>query len=319
MKRTWMFLIGFAGMAMNFLLMGLVNLGNRGTVGAGGGGAGGSGGDGDGGAGGGANDSGSGNGGAGGGAAAAGSGNFAVPEVYKEKGWAKKVKSLDDVYKQLDTLDSLAGKKTVVPDFDNATPDEVEAFFSQLRPKDKAYKFPENSNKEVVEAISEAFYQAGAPKAMANKIIDAYTKIEKNIMEQRFSKDGLQKILKESFGKDGGDHAKIAGGVINFTKGMLNDQDQQFIDNHMPNDVLGVFYRFAHSVMTKYGVKEGTVEGGGGAGEHGAQDTEADFSKKAGDLRKQIRELSRKPHTEADKKRLTDQLSKLYSDHNKNK
>lgn len=311
-----MFLMGLTGIALNWVLMALVNLGNRGAVGAGGGTGGNGGGDGggEGGDEGGGNGSGGGSGGNGG-----GSGTFTVPEAYKEKNWAKKVKSIDDVYRQLDTLDSLAGKKTVVPDFDTATQEELTSFFNQLRPKDKAYTFPEGSNKELVEAMSEAFHQAGAPKALANKIIEAYAGFEKKVIEQRFSADGLQKVLKDSFGKDGSDYKEVSGKVINFTKELLSTDDQKLIDGKMSNDILGVFYRFAHSVMTKYGVVEGTTEGGGAGGGHGHQNTEGDFQKKVSDLRKQIQDLSKKPHVAEEKKRLMDKLTALYKERNKTK
>ena len=206
-----------------------------------------------------------------------------------------------------------------MPDFDTATQEELTSFFNQLRPKDKAYTFPEGSNKELVEVMSEAFHQAGAPKALANKIIEAYVGLEKKALEQRFSAEGLQKVLKDSFSKDGSDYKEISGKVIHFTKELLTADDQKLIDGKMPNDILGVFYRFAHSVMTKYGVKEGTIEGGGAGGGHGIQKTEAEFQKNVSDLRKQIQDLSKKPHTAEDKKRLVDQLNTLYKDRNKTK
>lgn len=64
--------------------------------------------------------------------------DFAIPEAYKDKPWASKVKSHDDLWKQLENTQSLIGKKAIAPDFKTATPQEIEDYYSQMRPADKA-------------------------------------------------------------------------------------------------------------------------------------------------------------------------------------
>lgn len=315
--------LGILGVVLHFILLGFLNtmgLGNqRGQVGAGGDGDGsgdgkgtGSDGAGDG------KGTGTGDGkgagdGTGTGDGKGAQGAFAVPETFKDKGWAKKIKTQDDLFKLVDSQDTLIGKKTVVPDFEKGDPKEIEAYLATLRGdakvEDYAGLLPKELNKEAAGKIAKVLFDNGLPKPLASKIIAGYAAIEKEVMTQRFSKDGIDGMLKESFGKDGADYKKVAGGVVNFTKELLSAEDQNFIDTQLPNDALGVFYRLAHSVMSKFGVKEGYIAGEGG-GEGGSG--KGDIAKRAGELRKQIADLSGKPHTAADKKKLVDELNALY-------
>jgi hypothetical protein len=315
--------LGILGVLLHFILLGFLNtigLGNqRGQLGAGGDGAGDGSGDGKGtGAGDGTGDgkgTGTGDGKGSGDGTGDGKGDqqFSVPEAYKEKGWAKKVKTQEELFKLVDSQDVLIGKKTVVPDFEKGDPKDIEAYLAQLRGdaklEDYAALLPKDLDKESAGEISQLLFSGGLPKPLASKIIAGYAAIEQKVMAKRFSKDGIDGMLKESFGKDGADYKKVAGGVVNFTKELLSEEDQKFIDTKLPNDALGVFYRLAHSVMSKFGVKEGYIAGEGG-GEGGSG--KGDISKRAGELRKQIADLSGKPHTAADKKKLVDELNALY-------
>lgn len=246
---------------------------------------------------------------------------FTIPDQYRyntddagqrtEKSWVSKVKSEADLYKQMDNLTALAGKKRTAPDFENATPQEIEEFLSLTRPQEKsAYDglFPEGSNEALKAKITDVFHAQGIHPKIGKAIADAYIEIEQAEMQKRFSADGLKEIFKGMFGNE---FEQKSGETINFTKELLSEADREYIDKKMPNETLGVFYRFAKSVMDKFGVKEGTKAGEGGEGRAGI--TGDDLRKQADDVRKQLREISQRQHTQAEKAELTKKLQNIYA------
>lgn len=239
------------------------------------------------------------------GQAGAGQGAFTIPEAYKDKGWAQKVKNLDDLYKQIDTLDSLKGKKLVVPDFEKGDPKDIEEYFKQTRPKDKSeYVFPEGSAKEVTDKIADILYQNGIPKVLGNKIISSYTEIEKSLISERYSKDGMEKVLKTSFGDE---YQKVAGESANLLKKHLSQDDQKLLEK-IPNEHLGLIYRLTSNVIKTYGIKEGAA-GEAGAGAGGAKGNIEETRKT---IRAKIEALSKRNHTADEKQKLIKELDATY-------
>lgn len=302
-------LISFFGFIANFLLIALMHLGIRGAVGD----EGGDGGDGSSGGSGGAaggGEGGDGKSGAGQGSDGQGAqGNkppaFSVPDAYKEKGWAKKVKSLDDVFQQIDTLDSLKGKKTVVPDFEKATPTEIEEYFKQTRPQDKKdYVFAEGSDKEFSEGVAEILYKYGTHKFIGNKILAECSALAGKIKAKQFDKASMAKTMQESFG-EGFD--KIAGETANLLRQHLSEADVKLLES-IPNNHLGLIYRLANNFKKAYGIKESAAAGNGG-GEGGAGGDKV-AQRKA--IRTQLDALSKRMHTAEEKQSLINQLEATY-------
>lgn len=56
--------------------------------------------------------------------------SFSIPEEYSGKGWVEKIKSQDDLFKQIDNLDSLVGKRQIPGE--NAPDQEWNEFFSKI-------------------------------------------------------------------------------------------------------------------------------------------------------------------------------------------
>lgn len=232
-------------------------------------------------------------------------GTFAVPKEYAEKGWAKKIKSQEDVFKLIDNLDSLAGKKMVVPDFEKAPQADIDAYLANLRgdTKTEDYVFPVGIDKEVAGKISKVLFDGGIPKALANRIITGYTAIEKEISATKFSQEGLDNILKTSFGDD---YKKTAGETANLLKKHLSPEDSKLLES-VPNEHLGIIYRLVNNFIKTHGIKEGAASDAAGGGSAGGN---KEAIRK--DLRAKIQELSKRPHTAAEKQALTDQLTATY-------
>lgn len=249
---------------------------------------------------------GEGQGGAGSGEGAGqGAQQFSVPKEYAEKGWAKKVKTQEDVFKLIDNLDGLAGKKMVVPDFEKSTPEEINTYLATLRGDTKIedYKFPEGANKEIAGKIAQMLFDNGTPKAIGNKIIASYSELEKSVVAQRYSKEGMETVLKTSFGDD---YQKTAGASANLLAKHLSAEDRKVLEK-IPNEHLGLIYRLTNNIIKAYGIKE-EVDGSGGQGGAGAGDVEA--TRKA--IRAEITELSKRSHTAEEKQKLIDKLEATY-------
>ena len=230
---------------------------------------------------------------------------FSVPKEYAEKGWAKKVKTQDDVYKLIDNLDATVGKKMVVPDFEKGDPKEIEAFVNMLRPKSKdEYSFGEGVDKELAGKAAEIFHKHGIPASLLNKAIPEYIALEKAKAAAMYSKEGMEEILKTSFGDS---YKETTGKTTNFLKENLSKEDAELLES-LPNEQMGVVYRLAKKVIDAYGVKETGQAGEGGGGKHSGNVEEVRKS-----LRTQMSEMKKRPHNAEDYQKLLDQLSATYS------
>lgn len=122
---------------------------------------------------------GSGDGGAGdGGNAGAGSGtDFTIPDAYKNEGWAKDIKSTDDLWKKTHGSQKLIGERAV-PKYEDK-PEVHEAWFSKTRPEGGKYKLNEEGifenfkgNQEFSSALTGVFNKAGLTQRQVDILMD---------------------------------------------------------------------------------------------------------------------------------------------------
>ena len=239
-------------------------------------------------------------------------GDFKIPDAYKDKPWAAKVKSMDDVFKQLDNLDQLAGKKSIVPDLKTATPEEREAFYAQTRPKDlNAYVIADEINgfpiaPETKEGVRKIFSENGISEVQGNAVIEAYNKLGDAMIKKQFDVEDLKATMKANFGDQG---EAVIGKVRNTIKGMMTPEDQAMLDR-MPNNYLGPVYRTLGNVIQRFGVKETDTAHFQGAGNAGgtAQDV---VTQRAG-IRAEIAKLGSQPHTTEEANALRQKLADTY-------
>lgn len=229
--------------------------------------------------------------------------DFKIPDAYKEKGWAKNVKSVDDLFKIHDDAQALIGKKKIVPDFDNATEQEIESYFDQLRPKD-GYDglFPDGTDDGKKKTLGELLQKSGLSKVQAKRLVEGYSAMEQETVQKMFDKDDFLNTLKESFG---GNFEKQAGETAVLIKKNLNDADRAALDE-VPNKYLGLIYRLANNLNQAYGASESGILG------EGKTPSVVDVSAQKKDVRAQLEALGKRPHTAEEKQALVDQLDKLY-------
>lgn len=239
---------------------------------------------------------------------------FAVPDAYKDKPWANKIKTGDDLWKQLENAQTLIGRRNPVPDFNNATPQEIEDFLGQMRPESKdAYDFSGGDKDYVASELdpqfAEALHKAGLPPKIANSLINDLRGVITAAGEKVYDPQGFLDEMERTFGN--GYETKV-NQTRQLLEGNLNAADKAVMEN-MPNSQLAVMFRLAANLQKAYGAKE---SGLGGEHKAGGDNTKS-VDETRRDLRKQIAELDRKPHEAADKQRLVDQLQATYSTTNK--
>lgn len=234
---------------------------------------------------------------------------FKLPDEYKDKAWASKIKSQDDLYKQIDNLQTLVGKKTVIPNLKDASPEEREAFYSQLRGKDATeYPIPDNpafpTLPEAVETIPKLFMDNGVSPTQAEAIIKGYQEFGAKMVAKQYDPEEYKASMQTAFGNE---WEKVTGQVRNTIKGMMNADDQKALDT-IPNHLLGVVYRTLGNTVKAYGIKETDAAHFQGSGNAAPTDV---ASVREG-LRNQLNALGMRPHTSQEKDSLIDQINATY-------
>jgi hypothetical protein len=231
--------------------------------------------------------------------------DFKVPDAYKDKPWAQKIKTQEDLYKQIDNLDGLVGKKAVVPDFEKATPEEMEEYFARTRPADKtAYDFGENVSADFAEPVTDLMHKYGVPPKIATQMAADYAAIEQAKLAEAMSSDGFKAVMQKSFG-DKFDGA--VSQVVALHKTHLSGDDQKMMDT-LPNEYLGLVYRLSANMAKAYGA----AETGQAADPKGSAPPSNDIASVQKNLRQQIRDLDNRPHTEAERVKLVEDLANTY-------
>lgn len=247
---------------------------------------------------------------------------FSIPDEYKDSSWATKVKSQDDLYKQLDNMDSLVGKKTIKPiDYETASEEEIAAYHESTAVQDiKDYTFGEGGNDDFNTAIAGVFQKVGLNKHQGDQIIAQVDEISKGVAEANFladtSEDGYLEMSVKSFGND---HEKIIGLVENKLKEIVgSDEDKARIDT-MGNNERGLIDRLVNSLSADYESKiaklkkeYGVVETGAQSGAQTGGNSAVDVESQRNELRKEIDAMSNRPHTEQEKQEKIKQLSQTY-------
>lgn len=230
---------------------------------------------------------------------------FTVPDAYKEKVWAKGMKSTDDLWKQIDNTQALIGKKMVAPDLEKATPKEIEDYYATLRPADKAaYQFDEEIPAEQKTAYADMLHKHGISAKQGNDLIKDYMAMEKATVEKMYDKDSFLAELKTSFGAE---HEKVAGQAAKTLAANLNAEDKALLEK-VPNQFLGLIYRTVANLNKAYGASESGAPANSAPGNIGAVDVEAQATK----IRNDIQALTSRPHTFEEKQTLVNQLAALY-------
>ena len=227
-----------------------------------------------------------------------------IPDDYKDAGWAKNIKTTEDLWKAHANAQTLIGKKTIgLPD-ENSTPEQIQDYYSKIRPKDLTeYEFAEGTSAEEKEFYSKIMYENGLTKSQAKSLSEAVYKQS----AEAFSKKGMLEELEKSFGESDGDRARAAS---KFIASDMNEADKALLES-IPNNILGLIYRFADTVKNKYGATEGTAVINN-AGSMSAMNKEQ-MKAKIDSLYTDIINLGNRPHSEEERTKLINERSDLIN------
>lgn len=145
--------------------------------------------------------------------------SFTIPESYKDRGWAEKIKSPDDLWKTLDNAQSLIGKRPAGIPSQDASDDEWSQFYKAMgRPDEPKYDFtdPEGlpdgfDTSSFKEQAAQILHKAGLTPKQANAVYNEYLKLElegagksqeAKAAEQAELDAKYEALTKEHFGDD---------------------------------------------------------------------------------------------------------------------
>lgn len=235
--------------------------------------------------------------------------SFNIPAEYKEKGWAKNIKTESDLWKTLDNAQALIGKKTIIPNLDEATPQQIEEYYAAMRPKEKtAYQFAENISDNDKAEIADILYKNGISLKQGNDVIKDYLEFQGKQITKAFDVDDFTNGLKQIYGDNFESQAKSAAAVISKN---LSEADRALVEQ-MPNPYVHMLYRLASSIEKGYGIKES------GAAATPAASVKVDIEAQRNELRKQIQEANKSPLTLNRKNELVNKLLATYPKGNQN-
>jgi hypothetical protein len=205
-----------------------------------------------------------------------------IPEEFRDRTYLKDIAAMPDgpearvaLFKKLDGAETLIGKKTGVPAAD-APEAEWVAFHAKHRPAkadDYEIKTGEGADPEFVKTVREAFYEAGATKSQAAKIL---TKLQAAMDAQGAKAVEAGKKLDAEFdtlskSTFGADNEK----VLAQAKTMIAEHTPAPLKGHVPkldNTSLVILAGILNSIHTKYGLED-KINGDGTPG--AAADLEA--------------------------------------------
>lgn len=223
---------------------------------------------------------------------------FAIPDEYKERGWAKNINSYEALFKSYDNAQSLIGKKAgdKIPDFEKATDEQLADFYGKTRPKEASEYDCEGLTDEEAEITRKTFYENGINKRQAKAILDQFKNIMIDKNETKYGKEGLQKAMTGAFGAN---WQQSTVPIENVLKSVLTADDVKEISDNMTNEGVVALYKATNAIMNKYGARESDFATSAGV-ERPAKMEYAEFYKK-------MKEADRMPNGFAVKQQLKKQ------------
>lgn len=228
---------------------------------------------------------------------------YKIPDEFKDKPWASKIKSEADLWKQLENLNGALGKKQAVPDFKTATPKEIDEWKAQTRPADKAaYEFDPETQPEVKEALSELLFSEGITPTQANAVVKGFQELQKAQLTEMTDPKKFDEMITADFGSK-----EAAQPVAKALKANLNAADFELLES-LPNQAVGMIYRAVGNIIKGYG-----IEDAGKGGTHSPSPmSEVDLDAKSAELFTKIQALDKRSHTVEERQALVNERQAIF-------
>jgi hypothetical protein len=223
--------------------------------------------------------------------------SFNIPDEYKSEAWTGKIKSEADLWKYSKNTTSLIGKKQVIPDHTTASDEELEQYYSNLRPKEKTdYQFGEGVSEEIKSGYSDLLFDAGISVKQAEKLVKNFEAFQSKIYGDAFDTGNLKTVLSKTFAN--AEEQKQAAIAL---KSHLSEEEHAALLDKLPNQQVALMHKLALNLQKKleadYGVRK----------ESGAAIATASTAKSAPDYSgysAEYAELIKRPFNLSDENRL---------------
>lgn len=211
------------------------------------------------------------------------SSSFSIPEEYAEKGWTKffEGKSGDDLktelFKSYDNQQSLIGKKvseylasTDLKNLENyeeikkslqaqiapetTVPEDIKEYALDSVLKDENGNQVFSIPQEALDLFSGKFKEYGLNVEQGRNITKALLDYEVSEFQKYTDADELENNINKMFSGNT-EQRRTCESLI---KEFLTPEDQQFVQDTMPNYAVEMFYKISKGLVDKYGYKEGT-------------------------------------------------------------
>lgn len=257
---------------------------------------------------------------------------FAIPDEYKDKGWAQffNGKTGDELktefFKSYDNSQSLMGKK--VEDYLTNTDLKQLANYEEIKKNLSAqltpeYNVPEESKDYDLQAVVKEnlgeettfdlnslekfqndFKEFGISKEQGQKILKSYIDYQVDEFQKMTNADELETNINSMFKENSGQRTKCEALIKEF----LPTQDQKFIQETMPNQVVEMFYKITKGLLDKYDYQEGNSGSGQSSMRMTQQEKDAEYTR----ITNELEALTNRPHRAQEKQALLNQLQALY-------
>lgn len=177
-------------------------------------------------------------------------------EEYKESHLSDKFKTVGDVLKSYQELEKKIGQKRTNIPGNNATEEDWNNFYADLRAKDATEyteDFDELMGEDMKATLSDTFYKNGISKRQSKAIAGEINKVLNRRFQDEYGQESLNKALEEF-----GDRKAIIGAKIDEIFG----EDYIKSDQNVNNREIASVFKVADALMKEYGVKEQVKQGG---------------------------------------------------------
>jgi hypothetical protein len=227
---------------------------------------------------------------------------FSLPDEYAQKDWAKNFQGQSGDELKTNLLKALDEKYSSTA----TVPETVEEYALNDILKDEngnlQFSFPEDA----LEYFGNEFKDLGLTKEQGQGILKKYTDFEIEKFQEYTNADELEKNVSAMFNGD----TQKRQTVESLIKEFLPQQDQQFLQEVIPNNVIEMFYKLATGLVDKYGFKEGTQNSNNNTGmmRMSEQDKDAEYNRLVGEMES----LTKRPHKPEEKQAIQRQIMALF-------
>jgi hypothetical protein len=226
---------------------------------------------------------------------------FSLPDEYLQKDWAKNFQGQSGDELKANLLKALDEKYSSTP----TVPSSVDEYALNDILKDEngnlQFQFPD----EALDYFGNEFKDLGLTKEQGQGILKKYTDFEIEKFKEYTNADELEKDVNTMFNGD----TQKRQTVESLIKEFLPQQDQQFLQEAIPNNVIVMFYKLANGLVDKYGFKEGTQNANNNKMlRMSEQDKDAEYER----LVAEMEALNKRPHSPEEKLSIQRQIMSLY-------